>query len=101
MTPRQELVHAVQTAANEASKGYFNKEEASNILDAVIEAVVRALEVDSTLNIRNFGTFQVRPQPARTVKGLSGDFIEIPAYKMITFKSAKNLKNRINGQATD
>jgi len=95
---RSELVRVVQTQANSAGKGYFNLEESAAILDAVIEAFTKSLTVDGNLNLRGFGSMNVRSHEGKTMTGLDGNPVNVRSYKTISFRASAALKDKVNGR---
>jgi nucleoid DNA-binding protein len=95
---RAELVRVVQSAANQASKGYFNLEESAAILDAVIDAFTQSLVVDGQLSLRGFGSMNVRSHDGKTMQGLDGQPITVQSYKTVSLKASSKLKDAINGR---
>ena len=96
---RAELVRVVQASANATGKGYFNLDESAAILDAVINAFTQSLTVDGQLQLRGFGSMNVRDHAAKTMTGLDGQPTQVPAYRTVSFKASGALKDKINGRA--
>jgi DNA-binding protein HU-beta len=88
---KTELVDAV------SSESEVTKAEAARAVDAVINAITKALKKGDTVTLVGFGTFQVRKRAARTGRNpKTGESINIAASKNPTFKAGKALKDAVN-----
>jgi len=81
-------------------KANISNDELKIILDCFIDVISEMLKESKDrihLEIRNFGSFDVRPTEKRNNarNPLSKEQITIPARKKITFKPSKNIKNEI------
>ena len=81
-------------------KTTISNDELKIVLDSFIDAISGMLKESKDrihLEIRNFGSFDVKPTKlrnnARNPK--SKEQVTIPARKKITFKPSKNIKNEI------
>lgn len=73
-----------------AEKLGISEKEADTIFNTTLDALREELLVDPELRLRGFGTFKVIERKARTGRNpRTGEPIEIPAKKAITFKPAK------------
>ncbi|MCY4148163.1 MAG: HU family DNA-binding protein [Gammaproteobacteria bacterium] len=80
-----------------ASNANISKSDASNALDAVVDAVGSALSQGDSVSLIGFGTFSVSERGARSGRNpRTGETIQIAASKQVRFKSGKALKDRIN-----
>lgn len=95
---RAELVRVIQATANSTGKGYFNLDESAAILDAVINAFTQSLTVDGQLQLRGFGSMNVRSHEGKTMQGLDGQPVQVQPYRTISFKASSTLKDKINGR---
>lgn len=88
---KSDLVAAAAQAAG------VTKKDAGMVLDAVLEAVTKALKKGDSVTITGFGTFRVSQRAART--GVNprnpGEKIKIPAMKLPAFKAGKSLKDSV------
>jgi DNA-binding protein HU-beta len=67
-------------------------------VDAVFEAISKALAKGDEVQVSGFGKFEVRNRPARTGRNpRTGESLQIAASKAPGFKAAKNLKDQVNG----
>mgnify|MGYP001382702344 FL=1 len=74
----------------------ISKAAAGKALDALIDAVTRALKKGDKLALVGFGTFSVGKRKARTGRNpQTGAAIKIPARKVPRFSAGKTLKDAI------
>jgi len=76
--------------------GYDTKAEAGRAYDAVVEAITARLSKgsasDRVLRLPEMGTFQMKTRKARKGKNpQTGATIKIPAKRVVTFRTGKNL----------
>lgn len=87
----RELVKQVAAVAN------LTEDNASAVVKAVTGAVAEALAKGDEVRVHGFGTFSVSERAARTGRNpQTGETIDIPASKVVRFKSAKGLKDLVN-----
>ncbi len=80
-----------------ASDAEVTKAEAARAVDAVIDAITKALKKGEAVTLVGFGTFQVRKRAARTGRNpKTGETIKIKASKNPAFKAGKALKDAVN-----
>lgn len=80
-----------------ADEAELSKADAGRALDALIEAVKKALKKGDSVSLVGFGTFAVRKRAARTGRNpRTGATIKIKASKNPAFKAGKALKDAIN-----
>jgi DNA-binding protein HU-beta len=66
-------------------------------VDAVFEAISKALARGEEVQVSGFGKFEVRNRPARTGRNpRTGESLQIAASKAPGFKAAKTLKDQVN-----
>jgi DNA-binding protein HU-beta len=66
-------------------------------VDAVFEAISKALARGEQVQVSGFGKFEVRNRPARTGRNpRTGESLQIAASKAPGFKAAKTLKDQVN-----
>ena len=75
---------------------YTTKSEASKAYDSVVGALAGRLSKgtskDRVIRLPELGTFQMKTRKARTGRNpQTGKSIKIPAKKVVTFRSGKNL----------
>lgn len=72
--------------------------KAAAVLETILESMMAAMERGEGIEIRGFGSFEVRtyePYTGRNPK--TGDQIEVRAKKLPFFKVGKELKERVDG----
>jgi DNA-binding protein HU-beta len=80
-----------------AAKGEMSKVDASNAVDAVLEAVTEAMKQGDQVTLVGFGTFLVRKREARTGRNpRTGEPLQIAASNVPSFKAGKALKDAVN-----
>lgn len=92
---KTELIEAVANSAE------LSKAAAGRAVDAVIDAITKALSEGDEQNrqvvLIGFGTFVVRDRAARSGRNpRTGETIEIKASKVPTFRPGKALKDAVN-----
>ena len=88
---KAELIEAVAGAAD------LSKADAGRAVDAVVEAVTKALKKGQQVSVVGFGTFSVKARAARSGRNpRTGETIHIAASKVPGFKAGKALKDAVN-----
>ena len=88
---KTELIDAVAASAD------LPKAAAGRALDAMIEAISKALKDGDQVSLVGFGTFAVKERAARTGRNpKTGESIEIKAAKTPAFKPGKGFKDAIS-----
>ena len=88
-----ELVSAV------AEKAGLTKTQASEAIDAAIDAITGALKKGDEVKLVGFGTFAVADRAAGTARNpRTGETIPVPASKAPKFKAGAALKDAVNGK---
>ena len=71
----------------------FTKKEIQSVTDELINQIKKSLEEKSTIEIRGFGTFEVKSRGERTGRNpKTGEAVVIPATKYPVFTASKSLK---------
>lgn len=87
---KTELTEAVAEQAD------LTKADAGRALDAMINAISKALKKGDTVSLIGFGTFSVKKRAARTGRNpATGETIQIKASKTPGFKAGKAFKDAI------
>lgn len=74
----------------------MSKRTANLVVDAVFEALSKAIKKDKRFTFPGFGTFTVRKRSARSGRNpQTGATIKIPASKTVTFKPAPDFKKSL------
>ena len=80
-----------------AEKADITQTQATKAVDAMTEAIVKALEKGETAVITGFGTFRVSERSARTARNpKTGAKIKLSARKSVGFKVGKAVKEKLN-----
>jgi DNA-binding protein HU-beta len=88
---KAELIDAVAASAN------LSKAEAGRALDAVVDAISKALKKGQQVSVVGFGTFSVKHRAARSGRNpRTGETITIAASNVPGFKAGKALKDAVN-----
>ena len=74
-----------------------NKAMGGAAVDAVVDAITKALSKGEEISIAGFGKFEVRDRPARMGRNpRTGEPVHIAASKAPAFKASKGLKDAVN-----
>ena len=74
--------------------------ESTQLVDAVLEEMIGALETQDSLKLSSFGTFTVRQKRQRVGRNpKTGVEVPITPRAVISFNASNILKNRVNGSA--
>ncbi len=88
---KAELIDAVADAAD------LSKASATRAVEALTDAIVKALKNDENVTLVGFGTFTLRKREARAGRNpRTGETIEIKASRIPGFKPGKALKDAVN-----
>ena len=75
----------------------FTKKESSEIVERVFDVLKTTLEAWENIKIAGFGNFEVKEKAARRGRNpQTGEDIEIPPRRVLTFKQSRVLKKSIN-----
>ena len=84
----------VKTISDETG---LNQQQIKAIVQRTFDAIVKALEEDGRIELRNFGVFQVRTRAARKARNpRTGRTVEVPEKFVVTFKPGKIMEERVN-----
>ena len=73
------------------------KASAGRAVDAMVNAITKALKKNDEVTLVGFGTFSVRKRAARAGRNpRTGESIKIAASKIPAFKPGKGLKDAVN-----
>ena len=88
---KSQLIEAV------AAKNGMKKKDAEAAVNAVTETIAKAMKNGEKVQLVGFGTFEVKARGARTGRNpKTGETIEVPASKHLTFSASKALKDQLN-----
>ena len=78
--------------------GDLTKRQATETVDAVIDAITNALSAGDKVQLTGFGSFDVRARKARVGRNPADPTktIHIPAQNAAVFKAGKRLKEAVN-----
>ena len=86
---KSDLIEAV-------SKVTSTKKEAAAAVEAIIEAITKALKKKQTVTLAGFGTFTVvKRKPRKGRNPQTGEEIKIPAKKVPVFRPGKGLREAV------
>lgn len=89
---KSDLIQALAEQMNLPAK------DAKSIVDTIIETMADALAEGRGVELRGFGSFQVREYEGYTGRNpKSGEPIKVAPKKLPFFKVGKDLRDRING----
>ncbi|MCE2391210.1 MAG: integration host factor subunit beta [Proteobacteria bacterium] len=75
---------------------HISKKDTETVVNTVFESLVSSLKSGERIEIRGFGSFQVKLREAREGRNpKTGEEVEIPAKRTPFFKVGKELKERI------
>jgi nucleoid DNA-binding protein len=84
-----------------AEKTGLTRTDVAATVDAFLDAVKRALENGSNIEIRGFGTFKIKPRKARKARNpRTGDVVPVPDRKIPVFKPSNEFKNLVMNAAS-
>ena len=80
-----------------AQRKDFNLKKAEVVVNAIFEAMSEALRQGDRVEIRGFGSFEVREYGSYTGRNpKTGEEVEVGAKKAPFFKTGKELRERVN-----
>ena len=80
-----------------ARSGYCSTTQAEVVVNTIFLAMKEALENDKRVEVRGFGTFEVREYPAYVGRNpKTGAQVNVPPKKAPFFKAGKSLKQELN-----
>jgi nucleoid DNA-binding protein len=83
----------VKTISDETG---LNQQQIKAIVQRTFDAIIRTLEEEGRIELRNFGVFQVRTRAARKARNpRTGRQVEVPEKFVVTFKPGKIMEQRV------
>lgn len=80
----------------------FNLKKAEIVVNTIFDAMTDALRAEERVEIRGFGSFEVRHYaPYRGRNPKTGEEVFVAAKKAPFFKTGKELRERVNTPSTD
>jgi DNA-binding protein HU-beta len=78
-----------------------SKDHARKIIDSVVAAITSATAAGDEVNLAGFGRFKAVDRAARSGRNpATGETIEIPASRKLTFSPAKAVRDALNASAS-
>jgi integration host factor subunit alpha len=78
------------------------RNEAAELVEAVLKQIVHALEHGEAIKLSSFGSFGLRQKSERVGRNpKTGDVVPITPRKVIVFKASNIMKDRINAALAD
>jgi integration host factor subunit beta len=75
--------------------------DVTKVVDAIFETIVDALAAGQRVELRGFGAFTARTYEPRAGRNpRTGESVDIPATRRVSFKSGKRLFDRMNERAS-
>ncbi|KAF0248196.1 MAG: DNA-binding protein HU-beta [bacterium] len=74
----------------------LTEQESAKVVTQILESITSTLSSGEKVDLRGFGAFSVHKRAARKGRNLNtGEIIEIPARKAVSFRASKTLKQKI------
>ena len=87
-----------QLVAKLAEAGGVSRKQADDLLNAMIDTVVKSVKKGESVKITGLGIFRLRKMKARMGRNpQTGEAIKIPARKKVGFSVAKTFKEAVLG----
>ena len=97
-TPAMIKSELVQRIADQNTHLY--QRDIENIVSAILDEIVKALERGDRVELRGFGAFSRKARSARIGRNpRTGDAVEVEEKFVPVFKTGKELRLRLNGKA--
>ncbi len=81
-----------------AAKTGMTKKDSAAAVAAVLDVIAETLAAGEDVKITGFGGFEVKNREARTGRNpKTGETVEIPASKYVSFSAGSTLKEKVNG----
>ena len=88
---RSDLIHAI------GEKYHLPPVLAERVVKAIIEKMAASLSKGQRIEIRGFGSFEIRHRDAREARNpKTGEKVQSPAKNTVHFKPGKEMRERIN-----
>jgi integration host factor beta subunit len=80
--------------------GLLSRKDSELVVNLIFDSMTDALKRGEKVEIRGFGSFTIREREAREARNpKSGEVVRITAKKTPFFKTGKELRERVNGEA--
>ncbi|GIW44707.1 MAG: integration host factor subunit beta [Candidatus Binatia bacterium] len=78
---------------------YCSRRDLETVVHTVFRSMVEALQNDDRVEIRGFGTFQLRERQGRKTRNpKTGELLQIAPKRMPFFRAGKELRLRVDAQ---
>lgn len=102
---KSELVDRVYEEVRETlphQHGQLKRFDIERVVNAILEEIMAALERGDRVELRGFGAFTVKSRPPRIGRNpRTGERVEVEGKHVPLFKTGKELRERLNGDAGD
>ena len=89
-----------ELVAQVAAAVQMPKHQTETVITQFLEAIMAALQTGQRVDVRGFGSFQLRHRQARTGRNpRTGDPVQIPAKQVPTFTAGKAFQERVQSDA--
>lgn len=79
---------------------HLYQRDVENIVNAILDEVIKALKRGDRVELRGFGAFSVKQRQARTGRNpRTGESVPVDQKMMPVFKTGKEMRLRLNGRA--
>ena len=96
-----EKIYKEQVVGMVAERMGCSKAQAADALSAVLGSLEDTLRQNDRVTLTGFGTFEVRPTPARKVRVINGDrageLVEVAPSHRVAFVAGKPLVEKVRG----
>jgi integration host factor subunit beta len=73
------------------------KRDVELAVNCILEQMAKALEDSERIEIRGFGSFNIRQRPSRLARNpKTGESVHLPAKIVVHFKPGKEIRDRVN-----
>jgi DNA-binding protein HU-beta len=91
-------MNKIELISKVAKETKLTNRDATEVVEATIENIMRALQSGDQVRLVGFGTFTVSRRKASEGRNpRTGEAIQIPATKNPKFRAGKNFKKAVNG----
>ena len=82
-----------------AKKDYLSRDEIHNIIDDLFEELKAALAEGKTIELRGFGTFEIRKRSGRmnAHNPKTGEKVSVSSHSIVYFKPGKEIQETVWG----
>jgi DNA-binding protein HU-beta len=95
-------VNTSELAERIAAEHGVSKDHVRKIIDSALAVITGATNAGEEVNLAGFGRFKVADRAARSGRNpATGEAMEIPASRKLTFSPAKAVRDALNGTASE